>query len=142
MSLVLVPIDGSPRSDRALDVLAGRLRARAGARVQLLYVQEPPIRYGKVLLFQPADRVEAFRAERAGTVLRAAAARLEGSGFPVATLVEEGELYPTIARVATRLGASEVVLGVRRPWFARLGAALVRRLRPLEALRVPVTYLP
>lgn len=142
MSLVLVPIDGSPRSEQAIDVLAGRLRGRTGARVHLLYVHEPLVRSGKIPLFQPRDRAEAFRSEHAAAVLRAAKERLDGTGVPVETLVEQGELYPTIARVATRLGASEVVLGVRRPWLGRLVEALVRRMRPLEALRVPVTYLP
>jgi hypothetical protein len=142
MSLVLVPIDGSPRSEQAIEVLAGRLRGRSGARVQLLYVHEPLIRSGKIPLFQTRGAAETFRSEHAAAVLRAAAARFEGTGIPVETLAEQGELYPTIARVATRLGASEVVLGVRRPWFARLVEALVRRMRPLETLRVPVTYLP
>lgn len=142
MSLVLVPLDGSMRSERAVDVLVERLRGKPGVRVQLLYVHEPPLRYGKVLLFQRRDDVDAFRARRAFDVMRAAAARFEAAGIPATTHSEEGELYPTIAKVATRVGASEVVLGVRSSWLARLAAALVRRLRPLETLHVPVTYLP
>jgi len=142
MSLILVPIDGSARSERAVDALVERVRGRPAVAVQLLYVNEPPIRFGKILMFQRSGDAEAFRARRASGVLRRAAARLEAAGVPATMLAEEGELYPTIALVATRIGASEVVLGVRTPWSARVAAALARRLRPLETLHVPVTYLP
>jgi nucleotide-binding universal stress UspA family protein len=140
MSLVLVPIDGSDRSDQTLAGVADRLRHRPGLRVALLFVHEPPMRYGRILVHQPLDTLDALRAERAAVVLRASAERLRASGLEVETRVESGELYATIARVARQLGASEVVLGVRTPWPARVARALVRRLRPLEALHVPVTY--
>lgn len=138
MSLILVAIDGSRRSEQAIDGLVARLRGPLGP-VQLLYVNEPPIRYGAIPIFQRRGAAEALRARRAVDVLALAAARLAAAGIPAATLAEEGELYPTIARVATRLGATEVVLGVRTPLLARVGAALQRQLRPLEQLHVPVT---
>lgn len=139
MSLILVAIDGSPRSEQAIDALAARLGGRSPTNVQLLYVNEPAIRYGAVSIFQPREAADAFRARRAADVLARGAARLAAAGIPAATIAEEGELYATIARVATRLGATEVVLGVRTPWLARVGAALARRLRPLDRLHVPVT---
>jgi hypothetical protein len=139
MSLILVAIDGSTRSEQAIDAVAARLRGRPSSSVQLLYVNEPPLRYGAIPVFHPRETADALRARRAADVLAGAASRLAAEGIPAATLAEEGELYPTIARVATRLGASEVVLGVRTPWLARVGAALARRLRPLDRLHVPVT---
>jgi hypothetical protein len=142
MSLVLVPIDGSAWSERAIDALVERARGKPSTSVTLLYVHEPQVRYGRVLLFQPKAAADAFRARRAGDVLRRGAARLEAAGVAVSTLAEDGDLYPTIAQVATRVGASEVVLGVRTPWLARLRAALAGRLRPLGGLGVPVTYRP
>jgi hypothetical protein len=140
MSVILVAIDGSKRSERALDVIAERLRSRPGARVEVLYVHEPPIRYGRVLAVQRKEELDRLRAERAAAVLQRAAARLDAAGVPASTHVAHGELYVTIAKLATELGASEIVLGVRTPWLARVAAALAGRVRPIETLRVPVTY--
>ena len=140
MSLILVSIDGSKRSERALDAVAERLRDRPGARVELLYVHEPPIRYGRVLAIQRSEDLDRLREQRASAVLRNAASRLEAAGVPAGTHVAYGELYSTIARTATELGASEIVLGVRTPWLARVAAALAGRVRPIEMLHVPVTY--
>jgi hypothetical protein len=140
MSVILVAVDGSERSDRAVAQVAERLRRRPGARAELLYVHEPPIRYGRVLGLQPAEALEQLRRRRAAEVLRNAAARLEEAGVPAGTHVARGELYEAIARRAVQVKAKEIVLGVRTPWFARVAASLARRVRPLEMLHVPVTY--
>jgi hypothetical protein len=140
MSVILVAIDGSKRSERALDQVAERLRGRPGARAELLYVHEPAIRFGRILGVQRSDDLRALRERRAADVLRGAAARLEAAGVPAGSRAEQGELYSTIARLAVEVGASEIVLGVRTPWLARLAAALARRVRPIEGLHVPVTY--
>jgi hypothetical protein len=140
MSVILVAIDGTERSERALDGVAARLRGRPGARAELLYVHEPAIRYGRILAAQRSEDLEALRERRAADVLRSGAARLDAAGVPAGTHAASGELYATIARRAVEVGASEIVLGVRTPWLARLAAALARRVRPIETLHVPVTY--
>jgi hypothetical protein len=140
MSVILVAVDGSSRSERALDHVAERLRGRPGARAELLYVHEPAVRYGRLLAMQRDEALEALRERRAADVLRLSGARLEAAGVPAGTHVAHGELYSTIARRAVEVSASEIVLGVRTPWLARLAAALARRVRPIEVLHVPVTY--
>lgn len=140
MSVILVAIDGSKRSERALDHVAERLRSRPGTSAELLYVHEPAIRYGRILEVQPGEALDALRERRAADVLRNGAARLAAAGVPATTSAASGELYATIAQRAVEVSAIEIVLGVRTPWFARLVAALARRVRPIELLRVPVTY--
>ena len=140
MSLILVAIDGSQRSERALDAVAARVRAIPTARVELLYVHEPAIRAGRIPGVQRAEALEALRATRAADVLKNAAERLASAGISAGTRSAPGELYPTIAETARALGASEIVLGVRTPWLARVGAALARRIRPIDVLHVPVTF--
>jgi hypothetical protein len=140
MSVILVAIDGSERSERALDQLATRLQGRPGARAELLYVHEPAIRSGRILGVQRPEALDALRAQRAADVLRSAAARLEAAGVPAGAHEAHGELYATIAQRAVEVSASEIVLGVRTPWLARFFAALARRVRPIEVLHVPVTY--
>ena len=140
MSLILVAIDGSDRSERALDAVAARARQLPGAHVVLLYVHEPAIRAGRVRGIQRPEDLDALRAERAATVLRNGAARLAAAGVPASGRTAAESCTRRIAHAATEVGASEIVLGVRTPWLARLGAALARRVRPIELLRVPVTY--
>jgi hypothetical protein len=140
MSVILVAIDGSKRSERALGQVAERLRNRPGARAEVLYVHEPAIRYGRVLGVQRADELEALRERRASDVLREARARLTAAGVEADTRAERGELYATIAKRAVEVAASEIVLGVRTPWLARIAAALEGRVRPIQTLHVPVTY--
>jgi hypothetical protein len=140
MSVILVAIDGSKRSERALDQVAERLRNRPGMRAELLYVHEPAIRSGRVLGVQSSEELEALRARRASDVLRDGAARLAAAGVGAGTHAEHGELYATIAKRAVDVAASEIVLGVRTPWLARLAAAIAGRVRPIRTLHVPVTY--
>jgi hypothetical protein len=140
MSVILVAVDGSERSERAVAQVAERLRRRPGARAELLYVHEPPVRYGRLLGVQAPDELERLRERRAADVLRSAAARLEAAGVPAGVHAAHGELYATIARRAQEVQAKEIVLGVRTPWLARVSAALARRVRPLQLLHVPVTY--
>jgi hypothetical protein len=140
MSVILVAIDGSKRSERALEQLAERLRTRPGMRAEILYVHEPAIRYGRILGVQRSDELEALRERRASDVLRDAEARLAAAGVEARTCTERGELYATIAKHAVEVGANEIVLGVRTPWLARLAAALAGRVRPIQTLHVPVTY--
>jgi hypothetical protein len=140
MSVILVAIDGSKRSERALGQVAERLRNRPGMRAELLYVHEPAIRYGRILGVQRSEDLEALREQRASDVLRNAEGRLAAAGVEAGACAEHGELYATIAKRAVEVGASEIVLGVRTPWLARLAAALEGRVRPIQTLHVPVTY--
>lgn len=140
MSVILVAIDGSKRSERALDGIAARLSRRPGDHAELVYVHEPAIRYGRILGVQRDAELEALRTRRAADVLRSGAARLAAAGVSAGTHAAHGELYATIARRAVEVAATEIVLGVRTPWLARLAAALARRVRPIDVLHVPVTY--
>ena len=142
MSLILVAIDGLQRAESALPAVIQRARQVPGARVELLYVFEPPIRSGRIPGVQRPEDLERLRAGRAATVLANAASRLAAAGVATGTRTAPGELYTTIAQTASSLGASEIVLAVRTPWLARTAAALARRFRPIELLHVPVTYAP
>ncbi len=116
MIRILLPVDGSPETDRALAYVAER-HARGPVAVTLLYVHETPLHSHAVTLHQHQDWLEEFRTRRARDVLEASASRLREAGIEVETRDAKGPLYRTILREASRLGAKEIVLGVRPPPF-------------------------
>jgi nucleotide-binding universal stress UspA family protein len=131
MKKILMPIDGSLDSDRALDRLVARLEPRTQVGVVLLYVHEPPLSFGAVAVYQDRAALREFRARRAHDVLEAAAHRLREAGIAVEARTAPGPLYRVIASEAERLGADEIVLGVRPPAAGRLGLAWAGGLRDL-----------
>ena len=94
MSLILVSIDGSKRSERALDAAAERVRDRPGARVELLYVHEPPIRYGRVLAIQRSEDLDRLREQRASVVRTSLNDRAKPSPLDGLTPEEIAKRFP------------------------------------------------
>ncbi len=130
MIRILVPVDGSEDTRRALDHVMG-LHERGAVTVLLVYVHEPPRWSHAVGVYLRRDSLEEFRARRARDVLEASAARLREAGFAVEISQARGRLYRTIVDEAVRLGAKEIVLGVRRPLFGFKGLDRKKGLRRL-----------
>ncbi|MFO1352666.1 MAG: universal stress protein [Gammaproteobacteria bacterium] len=137
MTHIMVPIDGSVHTDRAIQQLIDRSCAGETIRASLMYVHEPPIRYGKLLLYQSLEKLREFRAQRAANVLDSAAQRLGTAGITCTTMTAEGELLKTIDEKTGSLQCDEVILGTWRPPTSRfhlLRKAGIRNRRFLRRL--------
>jgi nucleotide-binding universal stress UspA family protein len=109
MRKVLVPIDGSECSLRAVQYL---LDAAAGGRrpdIHLVNVQvRLPTEVGQ---FVSSENIHDFQHEQSGDALRPAAERLAAAGIPFTAHEEVGSTAERIAALATALGCDHIVMG-------------------------------
>jgi nucleotide-binding universal stress UspA family protein len=134
---LLVPLDGSPRSEHALPLAAGVARL-AGAALQLVHVHPPrPIGEGVA-----AFATEKAAWEQAKSYLEDVARRLEaGTGVRATTRVLDGPVADTLCEYATGQVADLVVMSTHgrgpfsRFWLGSVADQLAHRL-PMPLLLV------
>ena len=101
---ILLAVDGSKFSEAAVEALLAQC-VRRGTEVAVLYVAEELAAFG-----YPAGVCE--RQKRlAPALVRRVAEKLRAAGFPVKTLVSEGEAAAEIVDAATDWRADLIVLG-------------------------------
>ena len=111
---ILVAIDGSPGSARALDeTLALRRQWRDGDSIelQLVNVQRPVS--GDVAGFVAAESIEDYHRERADKALAAAQQRLRDAGITFTEHRKVGDPGRSIASVAATAACDMIVMGAR-----------------------------
>ena len=111
---ILVPVDGSPTSDRGLDE-AVKLARLTGARLRLMHVVDQLVYAGGMEGFgaMTADLVPLLR-EGGESILKTAKARVEASGVPVDTALFDsfaGRVCDLVVAEATNWHADLIVLG-------------------------------
>ena len=139
---VLVPIDGSAPSLRALEHAVSLVAGRKDAEIILLNVQGPEtldVSDFTAVISVRADRERAARQSKAA--LRKAVAHCQQTKTRFSTRAELGPVAETIADLARRLGADQIVMGSRgfgplRRLFLGSVASKVARL-----VRVPLTLV-
>jgi nucleotide-binding universal stress UspA family protein len=137
---ILLPFDGTPSSDRALEHVLELARWRE-VFVHLLNVQ-PPVMAGDVTLFRSARAVELERRAAASAPLAAAKAALNAAGVRYVAEVAFGSPADEIVRCATTSGCSKIVMGSgRNGLLARFLGSLVAY-RVSRRAPVPVTIIP
>jgi nucleotide-binding universal stress UspA family protein len=109
---LLVPVDGSASSLRALDH-AMALAAVMGAKIHVLNVELPMDDYGMVGAYMTPRKHKHDTADRARALLAPALRRLEEAGMDHEAHVTWGEPAESIARTARRLKCGGVVMGTR-----------------------------
>lgn len=140
MSRILVPLDGSPASDRAVKHAVTVADGRAGAEIHLLHVQpplpphdataSPHLRSGAMLASDDTSHVF-------GTASRA----LEQAGIRYITHDVHGDAAQEIAFYADTHGCDVIVMGTR-------GLGSIRNLlmgsvamKVLHLVKIPVTLV-
>ncbi len=133
---LLVPLDGSPFSARALPV-ATALARRTGASLHLVTVLDPaayvPFVPGEVLMPVLDTDALAARREADEAAIAAEAARLAASGRTVTGALLEGTVVETLAEHASRIGADLVVMtthgrsGLGRLWLGSVATSFLHR---------------
>lgn len=113
MLKLLVAVDGSSHSDNAIGAAAGVARSLKATRVWLLHVREGVFYYGALppLDFEAQERTQR---EAQAQLLEAAVARARDAGIEdVQPITAVGPAAAEIVRVATEVGADQIVMGTR-----------------------------
>lgn len=110
---LLVAVDGSTHSHNAIAAAAAVVRSLKAARVWLLHVREGVFYYGALppLDFEAQERTQREAQEQ---LLEAALARARDAGIEdVRPINAVGPAATEIVRVATEVGADQIVMGTR-----------------------------
>jgi nucleotide-binding universal stress UspA family protein len=109
MKQVLVPVDGSECSLRAVQYLVDRAADGQRTDIHLVNVQVAlPVEVGQ---FVSRESIHDFHHEKSGDALRLAAERLSAAGIPFTVHEEVGSTAERIAALATQLGCDHIVMG-------------------------------
>ena len=109
---LLLPIDDSPNSLRALDWVLSQLPCwKTTPALHLLNVQ--PSLHGDISRFVSARQIEEFHRESGDKALAAARQRLAAAGIEANFHVRVGETALVIEQAAHELGCTQIVLGTR-----------------------------
>jgi nucleotide-binding universal stress UspA family protein len=139
--VILVGVDDSITSLRAGAYAAGLAR-RQGARLVVVYVEQPSALYGAAAGAGAAVIAEQERAfsETAADLKRRIDEAGEERGVPTTFIVAAGDPYHELRRVADEVRADAVVVGASTKAGHRLVGSLAVRL--VKAGRWPVTVVP
>jgi YjbE family integral membrane protein len=141
MMKVLIPIDASPNSLKAVEHAVSRFLSGHSMEIHLLHVRKPLSRH--IASFVGRRTRSAYHREQAEKALAAARATLEKAGVPYAAHLEVGDdRVRIIHNAARRLGASQILVGTARPnTIARILRDCATN-RLLEIAQVPVEVVP
>ena len=139
--VILVGVDGSVTAMRAGAYAAGLAR-RQGARLVIVYVEQPSALYGAAGGAGAAAIAEQERAfsEAAADLQREAEEGAARLGVPLTFMIAFGDPYHELRRVADEVHADAVVVGASTQAGHRLVGSLAVRL--VKAGRWPVTVVP
>ena len=139
MSKILLPVDGSANSLRAVRHVVNQCMANQALEVHLLHVRTPLSQH--IARFVSGKTRAAFHRDEAAKALAPAVALLKRHGVPFTEHVELGDKAATIIRVASRIGAANIVMATaRKNSFTRLIEDSVTN-RVLELTQMPVQVL-
>ena len=113
MLKVLVPVDGSKNSDRAVAYAIGFIaNSKAPVELHVLNVQLPIVS-GGVRMFIKHEDIEAYHQDTGQDALRTAREQLDKAGQAYVHLVRVGPLGETIADYAKEQGCDHIIMGTR-----------------------------
>lgn len=137
---VLLPVDGSGHSDRAVQHVISAVTGCPGREVLLLNVQVP-IDAPELLGHMPASEIEAMQQARGGDALASARARLDQAGVAYTPVVRVGPVAETIARYASENGCDKIVMGTRG--LGAIGSVLLGSVTSqlMKLTELPVTLV-
>ncbi|GIX27186.1 universal stress protein [Pelomicrobium sp. G1] len=113
MAKLLVPVDGSENSLRAVDFVIKKAGwYREPVEIHLINVQ-PPIVSGNVTMFISQDQLNDYYQEEGLKALEPARAKLDGAQVPYKHHILVGDPAEMIARFARERGCDQILMGTR-----------------------------
>nr|WP_312486583.1 universal stress protein [Achromobacter ruhlandii] len=140
MKNVLIPVDGSANSLRAVHYMIDHVREHGACNLHLLNVQ-PPIVSGAVLAFVSHDMIQQYYEDEARTALADAKAVLDKAGIMYQSNLRVGNVAESIQAYAAEHQCDHIVMGSRGLGAAgslMLGSVA---LKLLHAVHVPVVMV-
>ena len=139
MKRVLIPLDGSDCSLRAVDYLiAERTRREAADDVEVHLLNVQAELRGDIGQFISQDQIAAYQAEEGEKALREAQSRLAAAGIHPVAHTGVGHVAEVITQTADELGCDHIVMGTHgRGALADLLAGSTS-IRVVHQARVPV----
>jgi nucleotide-binding universal stress UspA family protein len=139
MLRVLVPVDGSSNSVRAVQHALTQFISGQPMEIHLLHVCTPLTRHAA--RFLSSSSRAAYHQDKAEKALKAAREVLGRYGVSYAVHVELGDKAKTIDRMARRLHVSQIVMGTTRKnsFMRMLGNSVTNKV--LELTQVPVEVI-
>ncbi len=145
MPSVLVPVDGSENSLRAVEEACRQLAHWPQSTVQLLNVQ--PLNHSAVVKkYLSQDLIDEFYQGEGEAALQDARARLDDAKIAWTSHVEVGEVAQSIARRVRELHCNQVIMGTRglgSGGIAAVSGLLLGSIttKVLHLVEVPVTLV-
>jgi nucleotide-binding universal stress UspA family protein len=112
MRTILIPVDGSESSARAVKAAIKATNEFGGATLHLLTVH-PPIVSGNVKRFFSPEAIQDYYQDEGRNALLPAKALLDEAGLPYTDEVAVGHVAPTIAEYAKKKGCDSIIMGTR-----------------------------
>ena len=137
---ILLPVDGSGPSDRAVQHLISTVDGCTDREIYLINIQTP-IDAPELLGHMPASEIEAMQETRGGDTLVSARALLDQAGIPYVVAVLVGPVAETIVDYARKNGCEKIVMGTRG--LGALGSVLLGSVtsRLMSLTELPVTLV-
>jgi nucleotide-binding universal stress UspA family protein len=140
MLKVLVPVDGSEFSNRAVDYVIELAKGEEPPDIHLLSVQIP-IDSGHARMFVSDKDIDAYHRDEGMTVLEPYIAKLDAAGIPHHYHVLVGHVALTIARFAKEQKFDKVVMGTHgRSGLTQLLLGSVAQ-NVVRRLKIPVALV-
>ena len=139
MKRILVPVDGSETSTRALRVAAERARLTEG-ELHVVHV-DPPMHYEEMRVYVLREDLEKVRADASRRVLDAAAQVASAEKVAHVEHLGRGEVAHAIADLVKARNIDEIVMGTRG--MGTLGTLFLGSVayRVVHLVHVPVTLV-
>lgn len=112
MPRILIPIDGSDNSKRALTHLINNRKALEPLELHILNVQ-PPIVSGAVTLFIDKDTIERFHHDEGTHALASARQMLDEAGIVYSVHIQIGNVADRVAAFAKDHQCDQIIMGTR-----------------------------
>jgi nucleotide-binding universal stress UspA family protein len=111
MKAILVPVDGSANSDRAVQHALDLVGTGLSVELHLLNVQ--PNLGGAISTFVSRDQIDSYRRDEGNKCLASAVELAKKASIPAKVHIGVGRTGEVVRDFAKRLGAGQVVMGTR-----------------------------
>jgi nucleotide-binding universal stress UspA family protein len=113
LSKILIPVDGSPASLRAVDFAIEMVAQNPSTSLVLLHVQNIPAIALADASAMPTDWLDVAASQASAQALKDAVGKSEGASVAFKTLTRTGQTAETIAQVAHEEDVRHIVMGTR-----------------------------